>query len=184
MRKGWLVAGLLIMLISIAMVGNPAFAAKKKTPTPASQSTAVSQPASTATTKKSTVVGHPALIYTGTCGKLGSSPAFQLTDVAETASSTQGAIAGEMSATTINTSLTQLVGTPYAIALADSAQSARAIACGDIGGQITGKGTNASVVIGLAEAGRSGYTGVAWLREESKTTTRVYVFLLPPKGKV
>jgi len=46
------------------------------------------------------------------------------------------------------------------------------IACGDIGGQLMGR----DLSIGLRETDGSGFSGIAWLRDQGENTL-VYVFL-------
>jgi plastocyanin len=84
------------------------------------------------------------------------------------------AIPVQTSTTVIQTTLDDLVGEAYALNVHESAENiGNYIACGNIGGEVAG----GSLAIGLAELNDSGYSGIAWLHDNSDGTTTVLVGL-------
>jgi uncharacterized cupredoxin-like copper-binding protein len=125
-------------------------------------------------------VAHPAHIHEGTCAVLGD-VAYVLSDVVPAAPAAGSpaamgaptAIPVEMSVTTVNAKLADLLAAPYAINIHQSGKAIEDyIACGDIGGQVVG----ADLMIGLRLLGTYGYAGIAVLHADGDTTT-VTVYL-------
>jgi len=84
------------------------------------------------------------------------------------------AIAVESSETTIQSSLQDLVSSPHAIVVHESAANIQNyISCGDIGGMMMGS----DLAIGLGALNDSGESGVAWLHDNGDGTTNVAIFL-------
>jgi plastocyanin len=127
---------------------------------------------------------HPAHVHTGACPTPGD-VVFPLSDVSEAGSmdgtpmtgSTVGsedAIPVESSVTTIQSSLQDLVSSPHAIVVHESAEKIQNyISCGDIGGMMMGS----DLAIGLGALNDSEESGVAWLHDNGDGTTEVAIFL-------
>ncbi len=122
---------------------------------------------------------HPAHIHEGTCEELDPNPAYPLTDIASVApDAPAGAV--EVSETTVDVTIDDLLASPHAINAHESAENAAAyIACGNIEGAVVG----GQLIIGLGEQNDSGYAGVAVLSEFDDgyggTGTDVTVYLAP-----
>lgn len=125
----------------------------------------------------------PARIYAGVCGQLGAEPVFDLIDIGApgaqgTATPDSSAPAGAASAvpvrystTIVDALLSDLTASDHAIEVRlDAADPASAVVCGDIGGILGGQAPGTELAIGLTQANASGYTGVAWLRDEGEQT--------------
>jgi len=127
---------------------------------------------------------HPAHVHTGACPTPGD-VVFPLSDVSEAgsmngtpmASSMVGAdtaIPVESSETTISSSLQDLVSSPHAIVVHESAANIQNyISCGDIGGMMMGS----DLAVGLGALNDSEESGVAWLHDNGDGTTNVAIFL-------
>ena len=131
----------------------------------------------------------PAQIHAGVCGQIGADPAFPLIDVltpgAGGGTPTAGAefrglasaLAARVSATVVDVTLDDLLDSPHAIDVRVSGEdAATSVACGDIGGVLDGPLPGTELAVGLIERGGSGFSGIAWLRDEGERTL-VYVFL-------
>jgi plastocyanin len=105
---------------------------------------------------------HPIHIHSGTCDNLGD-VVFPLTDVQlNTAGETFGspAIPVEESETEVAVTLSDLLGSPHAINIHESADAIQNyIACGNIGGRVV----DGDLEVGLREINGSGHYGVAKL---------------------
>jgi len=125
----------------------------------------------------------PARIYAGVCGQLEAEAAFQLIDIgaagaqgtATPASTTPvgaaSAIPVRYSTTIVDALLDDLTASDFAIEIRiDADDPATAVVCGDIGGILGGQEPGTELAIGLAQANTSGFTGVAWLRDEGEQT--------------
>jgi len=129
---------------------------------------------------------HPAHIHSGTCGDGLGDVVYPLSNVSESvlvngtpvAGATGGAtdaIAVAVSGTTVTSSLADLLASPYAINVHESAENiGNYIACGNIGGTMIGA---SDLAIGLGELNESGYSGVATLHDNGDGTTAVSVYL-------
>jgi hypothetical protein len=127
---------------------------------------------------------HPAHIHSGTCAELGDVVA-PLPDVIDpgTGLEFQGvpdAIVVDVSVSTVDLSLDELLASPHAINVHQSAEEIDVyIACGDIGGHLlTSVEGRQFMLIGLAEQNDSGRSGTAWLGEEGDEQTDVSISLL------
>lgn len=118
---------------------------------------------------------HPIHIHSGTCDNLGD-VVFPLTDVKlNTAGESFGspAIPVEESETDVASSLSDLLSSPHAINIHESADAIQNyIACGNIGGRVV----DGDLEVGLREINGSGHYGVAKL-ESDDAGTEVYVYL-------
>lgn len=129
---------------------------------------------------------HPAHIHSGTCGAGLGDVVYPLSNVSVTAlvngtpmaGATGGAtdaIPVAISGTTVPTTLADLLASPYAINVHESAENiGNYIACGNIGGTMIG---TSDLAIGLGELNESGYSGVATLHDNGDGTTAVSVYL-------
>ncbi len=129
---------------------------------------------------------HPAHIHSGDCVNLGD-VVFPLSDVSEAAlvdgTPIAGAVGGAVDAmpvaisgTTVAVSLADILASPHAINIHESAENiGNYIACGTIGGAMIGA---SDLAIGLGELNESGYTGVATLHDNGDGTTAVSVYLV------
>jgi uncharacterized cupredoxin-like copper-binding protein len=133
---------------------------------------------------------HPAHIHNGTCSDL-KDVVYPLNDVGAPTMDASGtpvasmpmgaadAIPVEVSVTTVQTTLNNLVSAPYAVNVHESAASiGNYIACGNIGGAVMGS----DLAVGLGELNKSGYSGVAWLHDNGDGTTTVSVYLTEAGG--
>ncbi|MBA2759589.1 MAG: cupredoxin family copper-binding protein [Chloroflexia bacterium] len=104
-------------------------------------------------------LAHPTHIHEGTCEELDPNPAYPLTDVASVAPDAPvGAV--EVSDTTVDVTIDDLLASPHAINAHESAENAATyIACGNIEGAVV----DDRLIIGLGEQNDSGYAGVAVL---------------------
>jgi hypothetical protein len=138
-----------------------------------------------AVSAQGTEAPHPAHIHNGTCDNLGD-VVYPLSNVSgPTASNTGSPVAGaatgasnaipvEMSVTTVQTTINDLLSQPYAINVHESQENiGNYVACGNIGGTVSGS----DLAIGLGELNGSGYSGVAWLHDNGDGTTTVTIFL-------
>jgi uncharacterized cupredoxin-like copper-binding protein len=123
---------------------------------------------------------HPAHIHKGTCANLDPNPVYPLNDVvpapgtAGTPEANPAAVGAPTalpvgtSVTTLDVKLTDLLASPYAINVNQSAKAIEDyIACGDIGGQVVGS----DLTIGLRLIGTFGYAGIAVLQAAGDQTT-------------
>ena len=128
---------------------------------------------------------HPAHIHSGSCDTLGdvvvplsNVGGEMMMDGTPMAIETMGvgaAIPVQVSVSTVDMALADIVGGEHAINVHESADNiGNYIACGGIGGVVMG-GTD--LAIGLGELNESGYSGIAWLHDNGDGTTAVYVFL-------
>ena len=129
---------------------------------------------------------HPAHIHSGTCGDGLGDVVYPLSNVSESvlvngtpiagaAGGATDAIPVAVSGTTVPTSLADLLASPYAINIHESAENiGNYIACGNIGGTLIGA---SDLAIGLGELNESGYTGVATLHDNGDGSTAVSVYL-------
>jgi plastocyanin len=129
---------------------------------------------------------HPAHIHSGTCGDGLGDVVYPLSNVSEAALVNGTPIAGAaggatdaipvaISGTTVPSTLADLLASPYAINVHESAENiGNYIACGNIGGTMIG---TSDLAIGLGELNGSGYTGVATLHDNGDGTTAVSVYL-------
>ncbi len=117
---------------------------------------------------------HPAALHAGTCAALSDVTAV-LADVVEPGSTPQDVVPAGASVTIIESTLDQLLAAPRAITVSQShARPRLAIACGTIGGAPV----NGNLVAGLAETNDSGYSGIAWLHDNSDGTTTITLFVV------
>ena len=116
---------------------------------------------------------HPAHIHPGTCAELDPTPAYPLNDVALVApDAPAGSV--EVSHTTIDATLDELVAGPFAINVHESAENvANYIACGDVAGPVV----DGLLLIPLHEQNDSGYSGIAALGVNDAGGTDVSVYL-------
>jgi uncharacterized cupredoxin-like copper-binding protein len=127
---------------------------------------------------------HPAHIHQGTCAALDHNPAYPLNDVVLTpppspAAGAATALPVATSVTTVPVALSDLLASPYAINVHESATAiGHYLACGDIGGTPVG----ADLTIGLRLLGTDGYAGIAVLHADGTQTvvTLNLVVGLPP----
>lgn len=125
----------------------------------------------------------PARVYPGVCGQLTAEPAFDLIDIgapgaqgtatpdSSTPAGAASAVPVRYSTTIVDALLADLTASAYAIDVRlDAADPATSVVCGDIGGILGGQAPGTELAIGLAQANASGYTGVAWLRDEGEQT--------------
>ena len=129
---------------------------------------------------------HPAHIHSGTCGDGLGDVVYPLSNVSEAALVNGTPIAGAtggatdaipvaISGTTVPSTLADLLASPYAINIHESAENiGNYIACGNIGGMMIG---SSDLAIGLGELNESGYSGVATLHDNGDGTTAVSVYL-------
>ncbi len=135
---------------------------------------------------------HPAHIHSGTCGDGLGDVVYPLSNVSESVLVDGTPVAGEtmsgatdaipvaISGTTVPSTLADLLASPYAINIHESAENiGNYIACGNIGGMMIG---SSDLAIGLGELNDSGYTGVATLHDNGDGTTAVSVYLTEEYG--
>lgn len=128
---------------------------------------------------------HPAHLHAGTCAAPGD-VIYPLTNVGFDYSVDGTAMAGgavgapsaipvESSQTTVQASLADIAAGGHALVVHESADNIQNyIACGDVGGTMMGE---TDLAFGLSALNDSGYSGVAWLRDNGDGTTMVTVFL-------
>jgi hypothetical protein len=127
--------------------------------------------------------GHPARIHEGTCEDLGP-VAFRLNGVGGSVDLDNAPVATPkavnadaayqvlISETAIDGTIEDLLGSEHAVMIYESDEAMDAIACGNVGGALTGD----TLVTGLAEAGVPGHLGFALFRSEGDQTV-VFVVL-------
>lgn len=116
---------------------------------------------------------HPSHIHAGTCAELDPTPTYPLNDVAPVApEAPAGSV--EVAHTTIDATLDELMASPFAINVHESAENvANYIACGDIAGPVV----NGLLLIPMHEQNDSGYSGIAALGVSDTGGTNVSVYL-------
>ncbi|MGE3796964.1 MAG: cupredoxin family copper-binding protein [Thermomicrobiales bacterium] len=131
------------------------------------------------------MASHPAHLHTGTCDAPGD-VVFPLTNVGFDYSMDGTPMAGEMigatsaipvesSQTTVAASLSDIAAGGHTLVVHESDENIQNyIACGDVGGGMMGP---SDLAIGLGALNDSGYSGVAWLRDNGDGTTMVTIFL-------
>jgi hypothetical protein len=130
--------------------------------------------------------GHPARIHEGTCATTGAA-ADRLTGVGATVSldgtpipapaavGSEAVVPIDASTTTIEEPLAHLTEEPHAILVYKSDEAMdQTIACGTIGGLLTGENT---LIMWLAPVNGADATGVALLHDEGGTATTVTIYL-------
>jgi hypothetical protein len=139
--------------------------------------------ASAGPTRAHAADGHPAKIHEGTCETLGR-VTFPLTGVGASVDLEQTPIATPtsanpqlsyqvlMSETTIPASLEALLSGEHAVMIYETDEDMQAIACGNIGGALIGD----TLVVGLAEMGVPGHTGMALFRPDGEQTIVTILF--------
>lgn len=117
---------------------------------------------------------HPSHIHAGNCADLDPNPAYPLMDVAPVSEPVTPDTV-ELGTTTLDVSFDDLVATPHAINVHESADNiATYIACGDLDNPVV----NGTMLVGLYAQNDSGYTGVAVLSAaDSGTGIDVVVYL-------
>jgi hypothetical protein len=117
--------------------------------------------------------GHPAHIHSGTCNTLGD-VVYPLNPVAGSPDASTGAIPVELSVTRVEASLQDILASPHAINVHESAENiGHYIACGNVAGTVSGQ----DLFVGLAVLNDSGESGIAWLHDNGDGSTTVSVFL-------
>ena len=123
---------------------------------------------------------RPAHIHPGACGTLKRVPSIDLVALATYAGAKEGsgrAADGEMSFSTIDISIEELLNTEYSINVHKSVDKMSAyLVCGEIGGTVLPDG---SLVVGLREMRHSGYEGIAYLtpNPDDPSKTDVWLFI-------
>ncbi len=135
----------------------------------------IAVPGISATAQDAAVAPHPSHIHEGTCDDLNPQPAWPLTDVAAVApDAPSGAV--EVSNTTVDVTLDELLAAPYAINVHESAENAQNyIACGNVAGPVV----NDLLLIPLRAQNDSGYYGIAALAPSDTGGTNVSVYIAP-----
>jgi hypothetical protein len=122
--------------------------------------------------------GHPARIHEGTCDALGRVD-YRLNGVGAdvdldnapiatpTAVNPEKAYQIMVSETTIDVSLDDLIASDHAVMLYESDDAMHAIACGNLGGAMSGD----TLITGLAEMGVPGHLGFALFTPDGDATT-------------
>jgi len=122
--------------------------------------------------------GHPAKIHEGTCEALGR-VAYPLTGIGAsldldqkpiatpTAVNPQSSYQIMTSETTIPAPMATLLSGVHAVMVYDSDEDLQAVACGNIGGAMMGD----TLVVGLAEMGVPGHTGMVLFRPDGDRTS-------------
>jgi hypothetical protein len=140
-------------------------------------------PSGTGRTQAHAADGHPAKIHEGTCEALGR-VAFPLTGLGAAVDLAQQPIATPtifnpeafyqimISETTIPVSLASLLSGAHAVMVYDSDEDLQAVACGNLGGAMLGD----TLVVGLAEMGVPGHTGMALFRPDGEQTHVTILF--------
>lgn len=128
---------------------------------------------------------HPAHLHVGTCDAPGD-VVFPLTNVgfdfsvdgtpmAGAAAGATTAVPVESSQTTVPASLADIAAGGHTLVVHESdANIQNYIACGDVGGTMMGE---SDLAFGLSPLNDSGYSGIAWLRDNGDGTTLVTIFL-------
>jgi hypothetical protein len=135
---------------------------------------AASMLAAAATTVAHEAHGHPARIHEGTCEALGP-VAYRLNGVGgsvdldnapvatPTAVNSDNAYQVMVSETTIDATMEDLLASEHAVMIYESDEAMEAIACGPIGGAMSGD----TLITGLAEMGVPGHLGFALFQPEA-----------------
>ena len=122
-------------------------------------------------------VPHPAHIHTGTCPAPGD-VVFPLADAGAPTGNVTGSTAAipvDVSQTSVESSLADLVASDHAIVVHESAENIGTyILCGDIGGSMI---SDTDLAIGLGELNESGASGVATLHDNGDGTTSVSLYV-------
>jgi plastocyanin len=122
-------------------------------------------------------VAHPDHIHTGSCPAPGD-VVFPLTDLNDATGNVVGtgeATEVDVSVTTVQSSLADLVSSPHAIVVHESAENiGNYILCGNVAGPMMG---DSDLPIGLAELNGSGAAGAALLHDNGDGTTNVSVYV-------
>ena len=129
---------------------------------------------------------HPAHIHTGQCpapgdvvfplNDLGGENATNGTPMATEPMGSTSAVPVDLSMTTVDSALNDLLDGNHAIVVHESKENIQNyILCGDLGGTVIG-GTD--LAIGLSQLNDSGYSGVAWLHDNGDGTTTLDVTLI------
>jgi hypothetical protein len=130
--------------------------------------------AAAATTVAHEAHGHPARIHEGTCEALGP-VAYRLNGVGgsvdldnapvatPTAVNSDNAYQVMVSETTIDATMEDLLASEHAVMIYESDEAMEAIACGPIGGAMSGD----TLITGLAEMGVPGHLGFAFFQPEA-----------------
>lgn len=128
-----------------------------------------------ATAQDAAVVAHPSHIHQGTCATLDPNPQYPLSDVtAVSADAPAGAV--EASNSTVDVTLDELLASPHAINVHESAENIQTyIACGDIAGPVV----DGLLLIPLRQQNDSGYFGIAALAGNDAGGTNVSVYIAP-----
>ncbi len=164
MRWLWMSAAILPMLVLALIAGTGI------------QTTA----AQDATPGTGEAAGRPAHIHSGSCGKDALGDVVQaLSPLTKSQGQSQGqdaAVAAETSFTNVPLTLDQILADDHAINIHRSQDKIQDyIACGEVGGAVD---ANGSLVIGLKEQNKSGFTGIAVLTPNADgTSTDVSVFI-------
>ncbi len=125
---------------------------------------------------------HRVRIYRGSCATVQSGVApilCPLADIVPAGGDQAGdpaAVAVDVSSTSVDVGLADLLATRHAVAVFDDHE--RCVACGAIGGDLRreGHGPGSNLFFGLREVGGSGYTGVGWfLAEQGVTTATIFL---------
>jgi hypothetical protein len=121
---------------------------------------------------------HPAHIHQGSCAEPSPDPAYTLSEIGMNMEEHEAgpAIGVEISVTTVDATLADLLVRPSAIDVHEVKELGEAfaapIACGDLGGQPTGD----VLAVGIHEVDASGFSGIAVLQAAGdKTTVTLYM---------
>lgn len=135
--------------------------------------------ASSGVSAQDAVAPHPSHIHEGTCDELDPNPAYPLSDVAAVSpDAPAGAV--EVGHSTIDVTLDELLASPYALNVHESAENvATYIACGNVAGPVV----DGLLLIPLYGQNESGYAGIAALSSFDDgyggTGTNVSVYIAP-----
>lgn len=131
-------------------------------------------------TAQDAVPAHPAHIHQGTCANLDPNPQYPLNNVTAAAPDAPfGAV--EVSNTTVDVTLDELLASPHAINVHRSAEDIQTyIACGDIAGPVV----NGLLLIPLREQSDSTYYGIAALAASDTGGTNVSIYIAPAPAAV
>lgn len=142
-----------------------------------SEGAAVCPPSWRPTRRVSGVPPFPAFIVAGTCGDPKTNNSYNLIDVGAEEAGDDPTGAGEAvaiwrSLTSIRVRLDDLLAEPHALVVHAGGTNDEMIACGEIGGILTG----GSVAFGLRERNGSGFAGAAQLRaNDDQTAVEIFV---------
>lgn len=130
---------------------------------------ATARPVTTLAAQQAEAEPRSAAIYAGSCAEFGDSALFDLNEPEPRDVGTSSTLVAT-SFTTVEATLTDLIGDPHAIAVFDDDEAL--VACGELGSGPAGDNR----YLGLREANSSGITGVAWLLAQDDQT-RVSLFV-------